>query len=192
MRVPHLRLAALALVSGVALGGCAYGLGDPYGYSPYGGVSVGYGSGYGYGYDPYYSGYGYGSYGGYGGYGYGGFGSPFGWYNNYYYPGSGFYVYDRHHRSRRMTDAERHYWQWRQNGSRSGSGPMSRAIQQWSDRNSGVQVQTSTGSTTRSTGTVTTTESVTPRSSTIRGSRERARSRGDGEGRRGGRHHNED
>ena len=57
MRIPSLRLAAVALMSGITLGGCAYGY-DPYG--PYGGVSVGYG--YGYGYDPYYS---YGSYGGY-------------------------------------------------------------------------------------------------------------------------------
>ena len=70
MRFPHIRLAALALVTGVALGGCAYGLGDPYG--SYGGVNVGYGSSYGYGsgygygggygYNPYYGG-GYGSYG---------------------------------------------------------------------------------------------------------------------------------
>ena len=50
MRTSKLRLAALALVSGITLGGCAYGY-DPYGYG--GGVSVGYGN-YGYG-----SGYGY-------------------------------------------------------------------------------------------------------------------------------------
>ena len=57
MRVPHLRLAALALAGGVTLGGCAYGY-DPYG-GGYGGVSVGYGyNDYG-SYNPYY-------YGGYG------------------------------------------------------------------------------------------------------------------------------
>jgi len=106
MRLPQIRLAALALVTGVALGGCAYGLGDPYG--SYGGVNVGYGSSYGYGYDPY---YGYAGYGGYpyGGYGYG-YGDPFGWYGNYYYPGTGIYVYDRHHHRRVMTDRERSFW----------------------------------------------------------------------------------
>ena len=70
----------------------------PYGYS---GVSVGVGNGGygGYGYD----GYGYGGYGGYGypGYGdYGGYGYPsyWGWYDNYYYPGTGYYVYRRDRR----------------------------------------------------------------------------------------------
>jgi hypothetical protein len=101
-----LRLAAVAAV-GAALGGCAtYG---PYGYS---GVSVGYGSGY---YDDgYYGGYGYGyPYRGYGyGYGSGVYGGPYGgWYNNYYYPGTGIYVYDRNRRSYRMSDAQRRYWQ---------------------------------------------------------------------------------
>ena len=128
MRVPRFRLAALALVSGLALGGCAYGLGDPYG--SYGGVSVGYGNGYGYG-SPYggygygspYGGYGYGSpYGGYGnylGYGYGGY--PYGWYNGYYYPGSGYYVYDRDRHRRQITDAERQYWRQKFDRMRSGT-----------------------------------------------------------------------
>ena len=88
MRIPQIRLAALALFSGVALGGCAYGFGDPYG-GGYGGVSVGYGSSYGYGYD------------------------PFGWYGNSYYPGTGIYVYDRNRRSRVWTDAERNHWRER-------------------------------------------------------------------------------
>ena len=123
MRIPQIRLAALALFSGVALGGCAYGFGDPYG-GGYGGVSVGYGSSYGY--DPYGYGYGspygygsYGSYGSYGGYGYGygspyGYGyDPFGWYGNSYYPGTGIYVYDRNRRSRVWTDAERKHWRER-------------------------------------------------------------------------------
>lgn len=119
MRVPQLRLIALSLVGGVALSGCAYGLGDPYG-GGYGGVSVGYNSGSyggGYGYGPYgYSGYGspygyanYGSYGSPYGYGY----DPFGWYGNSYYPGAGIYVYDRYHRRRHWTNAERNYWNQR-------------------------------------------------------------------------------
>jgi hypothetical protein len=113
MRIPHIRLAALALLSGVALSGCAYGLDGAYG-----GVNVGYGSygsaygyGGGYGYDPYYGGYGsYAGYGGYNGYGYGGFGDPFGWYGNYYYPGTGFYIYDRHRHRHRLTDEQQRFW----------------------------------------------------------------------------------
>jgi len=127
MRILNLRLAAVALISGITLAGCGYnglygglgtgygnyGYGD-YGYgSPYGGY--GYGSpygGYGYGYGSPYGGYGYGNpYGGFGdylGYGYGGY--PYGWYNGYYYPGSGYYVYDRNHHRRQITDAERQYW----------------------------------------------------------------------------------
>ena len=122
MRVPQIRLLALTLLGGVALSGCAYGIGDPYG--GYGGVSVGYNSGYyggGYGYSPYgYSGYGYGSpygyanYGSYGGYGSYGYGyDPFGWYGNSYYPGTGIYVYDRHHHRRTWSDSERRHWQQR-------------------------------------------------------------------------------
>jgi hypothetical protein len=115
MRLPYISLAA---AGALALGGCAYGdlgLGMGYG-SPYYGSSYGYGSpyyGYGYG-SPYYGGYGYGSsyYGGlgYGSY-YGGFGSPyFGWYDNYYYPGSGYYVYDTYRRPHVMTTTQRQYW----------------------------------------------------------------------------------
>ena len=94
-----------------SLAGCAYGdLGYGLGYGG------GYGS-YGYGYDPYYGG-GYGSYG-YdpyygGGYGYGAY-SPFGWYGDYYYPGSGIYVYDRH-RSRHVWNSDQQrYWSDRRN-----------------------------------------------------------------------------
>jgi hypothetical protein len=105
MRVPRLRLAALALVSGIALSGCAYdmyGNDYGYGYGPYGSLGVGYGGyGYGgYGYSPY--GYGYGPYG----YGY----DPFGWYGGYYYPGSGIYVYDRDRHPRVMTDDQKRHW----------------------------------------------------------------------------------
>ena len=118
MRVPRLRLAALALVSGIALSGCAYdmygdGYGYGYGYGNYGayGSDYPYG-GYGYGYP--YSGYGYGY--PYGGYGYGGYGygyDPFGWYGDFYYPGAGIFVYDRDRRRHEWTDDQRRYWEQR-------------------------------------------------------------------------------
>lgn len=104
MRVLNLRTAAVALVAGIGLGGCAYG--------PYGGLgaSVGYGNaGYGGGYcDPYYdrycSSYAYSGYGSRYGY------SPYGWYDGFYYPGSGYYVYDSYRRPYRWSDAQRRYW----------------------------------------------------------------------------------
>jgi hypothetical protein len=116
MRLSHLLLIASGAV---ALGGCAYGdlglglgYGGGYGYSPYG---YGY-SPYGYGYSgdgsSYYGGFGYGSpY--YGGFGYGGMPS-FGWYNNYYYPGTGYYVYDTYRQPHVMTTSQRQYWISRQ------------------------------------------------------------------------------
>lgn len=99
----------LGLLTGLAagLGGCT----DGYGYS---GVNVGYGTaGY---YDPYDAGYGYAGYGG----GYGaGFGSPYyGWYNDFYYPGTGVYVYDRNQRRHRWNDGQRRYWEGRRGGYR--------------------------------------------------------------------------
>jgi hypothetical protein len=110
MRVPKVRLAALALVSGLALSGCAYDMyGDNYGYGPYGGIGVGIGYGdYGYGYP--YGGYGY-PYGYYGSYGY----DPFGWYGDYYYPGAGVYVYDRYRTRHVWSDDQRRYWEQRRN-----------------------------------------------------------------------------
>ena len=101
-----LRTAALTVAAAIGLSACA----TPYGY---GGVSVGsgygYGSGYGSGYyDPYYS---YGS-----GYGYGyndsrySRSSYYGWNDGFYYPGTGYYVYDRNRRPHRWTDAQRRYW----------------------------------------------------------------------------------
>lgn len=94
MRVPYISLLA---AGALALGGCAYGgLGYGYDYgSPY----------YGYGYDT--------SYGGYYGAGYGGYYGSFpyyGWYDNYYYPGSGYYVYDTYRRPHTMTVTQREYW----------------------------------------------------------------------------------
>lgn len=117
-----MRIRNLSLIAGAALAvsGCAYnGLGmgvgygnDPYGYgygsygSPYG---YGYGSPYGYGasYGSPYYGYGYDPFGRYGyGYGY----APYGWNNGYYYPGDGYYVYDRNNKPREMTASEKSYW----------------------------------------------------------------------------------
>lgn len=108
MRIPFISLIA---GSALALGGCAYG-----------GLGLGYGGGYGsygsYG-SPYYgASYGHGSryYGGGYGYGssyYGGYGSPYGWYGNYYYPGSGYYVYDSYRRPYAMTTTQRQYWSTR-------------------------------------------------------------------------------
>jgi hypothetical protein len=131
------RLAILMAAAGVALGGCGYnglglgvGYGSPYGaYNPYyggygyggSGIRIGYGLGYGgYGYNPYYdpffsygSRYGYGC--GYSPFGYSRYASPYGggWYNGWYYPGSGYYVYDRERKRRKMTDAEQAQWRQR-------------------------------------------------------------------------------
>jgi hypothetical protein len=119
MRRLHLRSAAIVLAAAIGLGGCAT-------YSPFGygsGVSVGYGnSGY---YDPYYGGYsayGYSPYG-YSPYGYSPYGySPYsGWYNGYYYPGSGHYVYDRNHNKRVWSDTMRDFWTSRGAGINTGS-----------------------------------------------------------------------
>ncbi|HAF42675.1 MAG TPA: peptidase [Sphingobium sp.] len=87
-------LAVMGLAGALALGGCAYD--DGYGY---GGVSVGsgyYGGGY---YDPYYSpGY---------------YPGGYGWYDGFYYPGNGYYVYDRGGRRHRWNDGQRRYWEGR-------------------------------------------------------------------------------
>jgi hypothetical protein len=101
-----LRAAALAAAAALGLSACT----SPYGYS---GVSMGVGNaGY---YDPYYGGYGYDA--GYSGYGYPGYGfayAPYwGWNDDFYYPGTGYYVYDRHHHKHHWTDAQRRYWQAR-------------------------------------------------------------------------------
>lgn len=94
---------AAAMVAGLmALGGCT----DGYGYS---GVSVG--AGYGGSYAPGYYG---------GGYGYAP--SYFGWYDNFYYPGTGVYVYDRYRRPYRWNDGQRAYWEGRRGSW--GGGPI--------------------------------------------------------------------
>jgi hypothetical protein len=99
MFLPRIRTAMLALAGGLSLGACAY---DD-GYS-YGGLSVGYGSA---GYDDYF----------YDDYYHGGLGyspSYFGWYNGFYYPGTGIYVYDQYRRPHRWNDSHRRYWSERQ------------------------------------------------------------------------------
>lgn len=103
-----LRRAALAAAAIVGLSACT----SPYGYS---GISMGVGNaGY---YDPYYGGYGYGA--GYPGYGYGypgyalGFAPYWGWYDDFYYPGTGYYVYDTYRHRHYWTDAQRRYWSLR-------------------------------------------------------------------------------
>ena len=83
MRIPYISLVA---AGALALGGCAYG-------------DMGLGLGFGSGYSDFGYGYPYGPYGGYGTYPgyYGGFGYGmpyYGWYDDFYYPGSGIYVYD--------------------------------------------------------------------------------------------------
>ena len=135
MRIPRLRLAALAVVSGIALSGCAYDMyGDPYGYGyapygGYGGVSIGYYGGYGG-----YGGYGYGGYpyGGFG-YGYGGY-DPFGWYGDFYYPGAGIFVYDRYRHRHVWNDDQRRYWEHRGTQWRNHSGTTGATVttQNWS------------------------------------------------------------
>ena len=136
MRVLNIRTAAVALLAGIGLAGCAYG--------PYGGVGVGYGSPYGYdGYSP----YGYGSYSpyGYSPYGYYGGGMPYyGWYDGFYYPGTGYYVYDRDRNQYRMTDAQRKYWDWRAKGSPTSTKGTARIIQNWADFANGPTATTTT------------------------------------------------
>ena len=114
MRIGKFGVAAVATLGALALGGCAYddyGYGGGYGY-PYSGVSVG--VGYGGGYDYYGSPY--------SAYGYGGMYSPFGWYDDFYYPGTGFYVYDSYRRPHRWNDYQRRYWTQRTDTWRNRSG----------------------------------------------------------------------
>lgn len=74
--------AAMVAIAGLSIGACSTYGADGYGYSR---VAVGYGSGY-YS-DPYY-----------------------GWYDGYYYPGSGYYVWDRRGYRHRWSGAHRSYW----------------------------------------------------------------------------------
>jgi hypothetical protein len=96
-----LAFAAAALTATLGLGGCA----DGYGYGGgYGGVGIG--AGYANAaWDPYYGGYA---------------GDPYwGWNNDFYYPGTGYYVFDRSNRRYRWNAQQRGYWQGRAQGWRS-------------------------------------------------------------------------
>ena len=103
MYASRIRAAGLAVAATLGLSACM----SPYGYS---GVGVGIGSGGYYG-DYGYGGYGY-PYGGYGSYGYG-YPAYGGWYDDFYYPGTGYYVYSRDGHRHRWTDAQRRYWESR-------------------------------------------------------------------------------
>jgi hypothetical protein len=136
MRTTSLRLPALAVAAAITLGGCAY--------NPYGGlgVSVGYGSGYDPYYDRYYGGsrYGYGSSFGYG------YSPYWGWYDDFYYPGTGYYVYDIYRRPYRWTDRQRAYWLQRQQAYRSTDRTSRQLTSNWGDfgrtgRSSGRRVE---------------------------------------------------
>lgn len=97
--IQKVALAAAALSATIGLSACA----DGYGYGGgYGGVGVGYASAP---WDPYYGGYS---------------GDPYwGWNNDFYYPGTGYYVFDRSNRRYRWNDQQRGYWQGRAQGWRS-------------------------------------------------------------------------
>lgn len=150
MRAFNPRLAGAALIAGLGLAGCTT-------YGQFGnlGVGVGYGGGYGaygrgycdpyydsycsYGYSPYgYSPYGYSRYG-YSPYGY----QPYyGWYDGYYYPGTGYYVYDRDRRAHKMSDAQRRYWEMRRKGATPKESAAGNLIQNWADFQNGQQTGT--------------------------------------------------
>ena len=94
MRVPYFSLVAAGALT---LGGCAYG-----------DVGFGVGGGYGAGY------YGGGYYDAYAPYG-----APYyGWYDDFYYPGTGIYVYDSYRRPHAWNDRQRTYWTSRQQAMR--------------------------------------------------------------------------
>jgi hypothetical protein len=86
----HHTLVRLGMVVGasIALAGCSTY--DNYGYRGYSGVSIGYSSS-----SPYY-----------------------GWYDGYYYPGTGYYIYDRQGSRQRWRDSDRRYWQGRRTDNR--------------------------------------------------------------------------
>ncbi len=51
--------------------------------------------------------------------GYSGYDQPYyGWYGDYYYPGAGYYVYDRRGSRHRWNDNHRRYWEGRRDGRR--------------------------------------------------------------------------
>lgn len=95
-------------VGAASLSACAYG-----DYGGYGGVSVGAGSGFAGGFDPYCDGFSTWDswYGCDYGYGFGQLGFGGGYWNNFYYPGYGLWLYDRPGGRRfAMDDRYRRYW----------------------------------------------------------------------------------
>jgi len=97
---PRIKTALVVLAASAGLSACAS-------YGPYGGSGVSLGVGYG---SPYYSGYGYGSPYGYSPYyNYGRY-PYFGWYDGFYYPGAGYWVYDPWGRQFPITTRQSHYW----------------------------------------------------------------------------------
>jgi hypothetical protein len=96
-----LTIAAAGLSASACAAGQAYGTGLAYGYdSPYDYTCYPNAYGYGYGY-------------GYGGYGLG----TCGWYDGFFYPGFGEFVFDRHHHRHDMTMRQHDYF------TRQGQGP---------------------------------------------------------------------
>ena len=87
MIASRIRAAAMVAVASAGLAGCST-------YGGYGGLSLGHGGSY---YDD----------------GYYGSSSYYGWHDNYYYPGTGYYVYDRNGRRHKWNDNQRRYWQSR-------------------------------------------------------------------------------
>ena len=98
-----LRIAALATV-GIAVSGCTYDVGLGYASDGYG---YGGGSGY-YDCDPYspFDSY----YNCDNGYGYSNIGYGGGWYDNLWYPGHGFFLFDNYGQRYNMRDSHRRYW----------------------------------------------------------------------------------
>ena len=96
-----------AMLGGIltALSACSYGFGTGYSNSYYG---DGYGYNNGYSCDPYspFDDY----YSCDSSYGFGNIGFGGGWYDNFYYPGSGYYIFDRGGRRYQMQNSQRRYW----------------------------------------------------------------------------------
>ena len=90
-----IRTIGLALTAGLSLAAC-----DTYGYGGYGGGygNYGYGSGVSLGYPN---------------------SSYWGWNDGYYYPGTGYYVYDSYRRPYRWNPTQQAYWTGRQTSWRS-------------------------------------------------------------------------